>query len=128
MRVVYLVCVALCLLCGCGDDGDSGSSSGGGGGGSSVVAPSYQRACTDGSQCAGGLCLPLPDNREGLSGLCSAPCLDDGFCDAGGVCVADANGDGVCLARCTGDAQCSDPLTCVDDVLSNVQACFTTSL
>lgn len=79
----------------------------------------YGSPCTNGTQCAGGLCLPQQTSGSWTGGYCSGPCkFDETSCDAGGGCSVlevQQTGANFCLAECTfnrGQSSCRDGYVC----------------
>lgn len=141
-RVVRLACACLMLvwLGACGDDDgesstpDAGSRAGSGGSAGSSSNPldsgmntvrlpddTAGKACTNTTDCGGGMCatqisgtgilpmaLPAPD------GYCTANCMTNADCGAGGVCILDVNANlgSRCYASCSGDDDCRDGYIC----------------
>jgi hypothetical protein len=68
------------------------------------------RECTSAADCQGGECARTsPLGLEYPGNYCSARCLDDDACGAGGGCLVDhASAEaGFCFARCSSDGDCS---------------------
>lgn len=65
--------------------------------------------------CSGGVCLELNQNQQGLSGLCSERCDDDGACREGGGCASIDGLGSFCLATCQQDRDCRDGFVCISE-------------
>jgi hypothetical protein len=76
-------------------------------------------ACSDASDCAGGICQLGQLRREGV---CSAPCMTDGDCAPGALCAFEfrASSDtGRCFVACYSEYAC----TLLNDALDDPLAC-----
>lgn len=65
----------------------------------------------DAADCAGGVCLGLEKNAQGMAGLCSAGCYVDSDCSPHERCLSTSEGY-FCMRLCATDDDCYDDFVC----------------
>lgn len=133
LRFARMIGCAVFVLAGCGDDSSSPPSDAGGAGGSGGQgggAPDSSmmsglpddtagKSCSTSADCGGATCATSvlgtmlgaqPVSAPG--GYCTASCMNDGECGAGGACLVGLDLMGSCFATCDAADDCRDGYVC----------------